>query len=105
MADDNQHLRTTRELDERQLTHLTRGDIVSVPMEEVEDAFIEWDENAAIARGSQPHAVPAMSRTRTLSDPVTTRRLAKASQRIAIPERVPETLEEALLALAERLGE
>lgn len=77
---------------------------MSVRMDEVEDAFVEWDENAAIAQGSQPNALPTMSRTRTLSDPVTTRRLAKASQRIAIPERVPETLEEALLALAERLG-
>ncbi len=78
---------------------------MSVPMEEVEDAFVEWDENAAIALGSQPHALPTTSRTTTLSDPVTTRRLAKASQRIAIPERVPETLEEALLALAERIGD
>jgi hypothetical protein len=105
MADDNRHLRATRELVDRPLTHLTQGDIVSVRMDEVEDAFVEWDENAAIAQGSQSSALPAMSRTRTLSDPVTTRRLAKASQRIAIPERVPETLEEALLALAERLGE
>ena len=78
---------------------------MSVPMEEVEDAFVEWDENAAIALGSRPYALPTTSRTTTLSDPVTTRRLAKASQRIAIPERVPETLEEALLAFAERIGD
>ncbi len=62
-------------------------------VDEVEDAISEWDEST-----------PTVSRTTTRSDPVTTRRLAKASQRIAIPERVPETLEEALLALAEKLA-
>jgi hypothetical protein len=90
MADDNRHLRSTRELGDRELAHLTRGEIVSVRMEEVEDAFGEWDGNAAIAQGSQPHALPTTSRTTTLSDPVTTRSLAKASQRIAVPQLVIE---------------
>jgi hypothetical protein len=65
-----------------------------------EDAFSEWDENAPmaqLAQGSQPHALPATSRTTTLCDPATTSRLAKASQRMT----VPQTMEEALLALAD----
>ena len=69
-------------------------------LDEFEDAFSEWDENAPIAQlaqGSQPHALPPSSRTPTLRDPVTTSRLAKGSQRMA----VPQTLEEALLALAD----
>lgn len=76
---------------------------MSVPIDEVEDAFGEWDENAPIAQiaqGSQPHALPATSRTVTLADPVTTRMLANATRR-----SVPQTLEEALLALADDLPE
>lgn len=79
---------------------------MSVPMDEmddevsphVEDAFGEWDESAPIAQiaqGSQPHVLPTTSRTVTVSDPLTTRRLAEATRRPA-----PQSLEEALLALA-----
>ena len=79
---------------------------MSVPMDEVEDAFSEWDETkpmAQLAHGSLPHALPASSRAVTLSDPQTTSRLAKASQRMTVA--VPQTLEEALLALADGLSE
>lgn len=72
---------------------------MSVPMEDPEDALSEWDENASLAQmalSSQSHALPTTSRTITLEDPVTTAILAKASQRPA-----PETLEEALRALAD----
>jgi hypothetical protein len=94
MAENNLHLRMTETFDSS----------VSVPIDEVDDAFSEWDESAPtaqLARGSQSSALPATSRTTTLSDPRTPRRLAKGSQRIAIPRHVavPQTLEEALLAL------
>jgi hypothetical protein len=82
-------------------------DKLHLRMDGFDDAFNEWDENAPtaqLARGSLPNARPVSSRAPTLSDPVTTRRLAKASQQIAIPQRMPETLEEALLALAEKLS-
>jgi hypothetical protein len=104
MADDIQHLRSTGRFDSSELTRLTRGDYVPVPVDELEDAFSEWDENAPIAqlaRGSQPHALPTSSRTTTLSDPETTSRLAKASQRMG----VPQNLEEALLALTDGIPE
>ncbi len=65
-------------------------------MDDLEDAFSEWDENR-LAQGSQPHALPAIGRATTRSDAETTARLAKASQRMA----VPQNLEEALLALAD----
>jgi hypothetical protein len=81
------------------LIPLSRGGIVSVPVEDFDDPFSEWDENAPLAQmalGSQSHALPAMSRTVTLDDPVTTAILAKASRRPA-----GETLEEALRALAD----
>jgi hypothetical protein len=73
--------------------------MVSVPMEDLEDVLSEWDENAPLAQmalGSHSHALPTTSRTLTLEDPVTTAILARASRRPA-----PETLEEALLALAD----
>ena len=79
---------------------------MSVPMEEVEDAFREWDEATPLpqaAVGSRRNALPVAARTTTLSDPVTTARLAKGSQRIAVPKVVPRSLEEALLALADGL--
>lgn len=63
----------------------------------MEDAFREWDE-------ATPR-LPSPSRTTTLSDPVTTARLAKGSQRITVPRVVPQSLEEALLALADGLLE
>ena len=75
-----------------------------MPADELENAFSEWDENAPIAQlalGSQPNARPTMSRATTLSDPETTSRLAKASQRMAIPQ----SLEEALLALTDGFPE
>lgn len=97
MADDNPHLRITGRFDSRELARLTRGDAVSVPGDEVEDAFREWDE-------ATPR-LPATPRTTTLADPVTTARLAKGSQRIAVPRVVPQSLEEALLALADGLLE
>jgi hypothetical protein len=77
---------------------------VSEPMDELDDAFSEWDETrpiAQLARGSQPHALPALSRAVTKRDPETTRRLAKGSQRMF----VPRNLEEALLALADGIPE
>lgn len=81
MAENNLHLRTTETFD---------------PIDEVDDAFSEWDESAPtaqLARGSQSGALPVTSQP--------PRRLAKGSQRIAIPQHaaVPQTLEEALLAL------
>ena len=72
---------------------------MSVPMEDLDDAFSEWDENAPIAqlaRGSQTHVVPAISRTVTLEDPVTTALLATISR-----HAMPESVEEALDALAQ----
>jgi len=75
-------------------------ELVSVPVDDLDEAFSEWDENAPIAqlaRGSQSFAVPTTSRTTTLSDAETTAMLAQATRRPA----VPATLEEALLALAD----
>jgi hypothetical protein len=91
MAENNLHLRMTETFDSSELTRLTRGESVSVPIDEIDDAFSEWDENAPTAQ---------LARS-SLSNPVPTRRLAKGSQRIAIPQHVavPQTLEEALLAL------
>lgn len=103
MADDNRHLAITARFDARSLAQITRGDVVSVSMDEVEDAFGDWDDStstARVAQGSQPHALPASSRTTTLPDPVTTRRLAAATR-----PPVPQTLEEALLALTNGVPE
>jgi hypothetical protein len=108
MADDNPHLRITGRFDSRELARLTRGDVVSVQVDEVEDAFREWDETTRFpqaAAGSRGHGMPVTARTTTLSDPATTARLAKGSQRIAVPQFVPRSLEEALLALADGLIE
>ncbi len=103
MADDNRHEMTTARFDTRSLAQITRGDVVSVSVDEVEDAFGEWDEStpmARIAQGSQPHALPTSSRTTTLSDPLTTRRLAEATR-----PPVARALEEALLALTNGVPE
>jgi len=65
------------------------------PMNELEDVFSEWDEDAPLARlarGSQSHTIP---------DPATASALAQAPRRRA----APSTLEEALLALADELPE
>ena len=75
-----------------------------------DDVFSEWDENAPIAqlaRGSQPHALPAsarmpaFARAVTLADPKTTALLAQATRRAT----APATLEEALLALTNGVPE
>ena len=75
-----------------------------------DDVFSEWDENAPIAqlaRGSQPHALPAsarmpaFARAVTLADPITTALLAQATRRAT----APATLEEALLALTNGVPE
>jgi len=75
-----------------------------MPLDKLDDAFSEWDENKPIApfpRSSQSHAIPTISRTVTLKDPTTTAALARAT-RIASP---PATLEEALLAFANGIPE
>lgn len=76
--------------------------------DEFEEAFREWDDGAArnsqrptIAQGSQPHALPLSARAATRSDPMTTRRLAQATRRPV----VAQSLEEALLALADGVPE
>jgi hypothetical protein len=96
-VDDIPKLRSSETYDAHELPRLSQGDVHVV--DDFEDAFSEWDENAPIAQiaqGSQPHALPTTSRTVTLSDPVTTHRLARLTR----PAAVPQTLEEALLALA-----
>lgn len=93
-ADDILKRRSSETYDARELPRLPQGDALAV--DEFEDAFSEWDENAQIAQGSQPHALPTTPRTATLSDPVTTNRLARLTR----PTSVPQTLEEALLALS-----
>jgi hypothetical protein len=73
-----------------------------------EAAFREWDESAVgsqvgpFAQGTQPHALSLSARTTTLSDPVTTARLAASMRR---PVAAGRTLEEALLALANGIPE
>lgn len=72
---------------------------MSGSIDDLDDAFSEWDETtpvAQLARGSRPYAMPAISRTVTRPDAETTARLAKASRRMA----APQNLEEALQALA-----
>jgi hypothetical protein len=97
MVDDILKLRSSDSYDARELPRLPQGD--GLALDELDDAFSEWDENAPIAQiaqGSQSHALPTTSRTTTLSDPVTTNRLARLTR----PAAVPQTLEEALLALS-----
>jgi hypothetical protein len=96
-ADDILKLRSNANYAARELPPLSQGDVLA--MDDLDDAFSEWDENAPIAQiaqGSQPHALPTTSRTVTLADPATTSRLARLTR----PASVPQTLEEALLALA-----
>lgn len=89
-----------RALRSNELVRRGRGEIVLSSfsdLDELGDAFSEWDESAPIAqlaRGSQSFAVPVSARTITLSDPVTTAILANTTR-----AHVPSTLEEALLAL------
>lgn len=72
-------------------------------LDDLDDAFSEWDESAPIAqlaRGSQSFAVPVTTRAVTLSDPVTTAILANTTR-----AQAPSTLEEALLALTNGVPE
>jgi hypothetical protein len=74
-----------------------------------EEAFREWDDSATIshsqiaplAQGSQPYARSLSPRTATRSYPPTTGRLARGTR----PPFVAQTLEEALLALADGVPE
>lgn len=121
-GDNTKHSRPTAKFDAEELIRLTRGDIVTVPLEEVggedpNDAFSDWDEDSRFPEGSQPEAMPATSRTATLADPLTTGLLAEASRRShtldlrhntpapapsartnALPGSLPDSLEEALRA-------
>lgn len=110
MADD---IIGTSDIRSTELSRLTRGGIVLssfADLDDLDDVFSEWDENAPIAqlaRGSQPHALPASARTTTLSDPVTTAVLAQATRRAhaARPSPAAASLEEALLALTNGVPE
>lgn len=114
----NRHSRPTDKFDSRELARLTKEEIVSVPIDEVEDAISEWDEDlpdeeeaaapvevddvfdeweddVPIAAGSQPQAMPTTSRTATRSDPLTTGVLAEVARR----SPAPDTLENAIRSL------
>lgn len=99
-GEDTRHSRPTLQFDSRELARLTAKEIVTVPMDEVEDAFGEWDdEDVPIAAGSQPQAMPTTSRTATLSDPLTTGLLAEVARRSRTREVSAGTLEEAIRSL------
>lgn len=116
MGDNQRHSRPTDKFDSRELARLTKEEIVSVPIDEVEDAFgdwdeapaeqaaapveaddvfSEWDDDVPIAAGSQPQAMPTTSRTATRSDPLTTGVLAEVARRAP----APDSLENAIRAL------
>lgn len=83
----------------------------SVVVDEVEDAFGEWDETVPVPARPQPAPLPSTARTATRSDPLTTGLLAEASRRTwprdaraespvkRRPGPTPESLEEALRSL------
>ena len=83
----------------------------SSQIDEVEDAFGEWDETVPIAAGSQSPPLPSTPRTATRADPLTTGLLAEASRRTRdlreeAPMRrrtgfTPESLEEAIRSVVD----
>lgn len=80
-------------------------------VDEVEDAFGEWDETVPVPARPQPAPLPFTARTATRSDPLTTGLLAEASRRTWTrdvreespvkrrPGPAPESLEEAIRSL------
>lgn len=61
----------------------------------------EWDDDPALAGGSQPAALPTTSRTATLPDPLTTTLLAEVTRHSRTMEMDPQALEDARRAAAE----
>jgi len=85
MGVDNRHSRPTARFDSRELAKLTEFDIVTVSMNEVEDAVGEWDEEGDVASGTpKPSDEPLTSRTSTVDDPLTTGVLAEVARRPTI---------------------
>lgn len=80
MGVDNRHSRPTARFDSRELAKLTETDIVSVPMNEVEDAVGEWEEGEG-ASGTPNDSQPLTARTSTVDDPLTTGVLAEVARR------------------------
>jgi hypothetical protein len=61
-----------------------------------DDPYADWaddEPSPVIATGSQPEALPASSRTATLSDPLTTGLLAEVARRTETLELDPSTIE------------
>jgi hypothetical protein len=77
---DERHARPTNRFDARELAKLTATEIVSIPLEEVEDPFGGWEEQV-LGDGTPQKSGPLMSRTQTVSDPMTTGLLAEVSRR------------------------
>lgn len=101
-GDNNRHSRPTIRFNTNDLARLTKQEVVSVPMDEVEDAVNEWEEDAIpaiIPAGSQPNAEPTTSRTATLPDPLTTGVLAEVARRSRTVEVAPESIEDAIKSL------
>jgi hypothetical protein len=84
MAADNRHSRPTARFDSRELAKLTESEIVSVSMNEVEDAVGEWEDEGEVASGTPMSEEPLTSRTATVDDPMTTGVLAEVARRPTI---------------------
>jgi hypothetical protein len=99
---DNRHAKPTGRFDSHQVAQLTRPAEGADPVDELADAFEEWDGNP-VADGTASRetrdSTPLVSRTATVHDPMTTGLLAEASRVTHTVELSPEQIEEAHRAL------
>ena len=87
--------RTTRRFQSSDLIAQTKKPIVEQPVPQDDDPLADWSDVPSVAAGSQPEALPATSRTQTVSDPMATALLAEVARRTKTIEMDPLTVEAA----------